>query len=87
MELVNYQTAWHEIEEQDRIEKGNIAIVKDARERCYNVEIGKYNGHVVLLNPLNGGDIITLGLFWTEENAVMFAEAYIKNHSHGGQTL
>lgn len=86
MECVNYQKAWHDISEQDRIGRGNIAIVKDSRDRCYNTDLGKYNGHVVLLNPLLkdeeklGSDIITLGLFWTEENAVIFADAYIKVH-------
>lgn len=86
MKYVNYQKCWHEIPEQDRIARGNIAIVKDSRDRCYNTTMNKYTGHVVLLNPLqknveiDGGAIITLGLFWAEADAVIFAEAYILIH-------
>ena len=80
MEYVNYQSTYHEIPEEDFVDRGNLAIVKDARNRCFNTDLNKYNGHVVLLNPQEG-DFISLGLFWTEENAILFAEAYVKTHS------
>jgi hypothetical protein len=81
MECVNYKTEFSNIPEQDFIHRGNIAIVKDARNRCYNTELNRYNGHVVLLKPEVKGDLVSLGLFWTEENAILFADAYIKKHS------
>ena len=73
MEYVNYQLESNDIPDQDFVQRGNVAIVKDAQN--------KFDRRVVLLNPNGNGARIALGVFWTEENAILFAEAYVKTHS------
>ena len=73
MEYVNYQLESNDIPDQDFVQRGNVAIVKDAQN--------KFDRRVVLQNPNGNGARIALGVFWKEENAILFAEAYVKTHS------
>ena len=79
-----YDKAWQDISRNDWPEQGEIFVCKDPQERCWpeswTVSIfwdpeswqPKWNGQEYDKCPET--DIVEQGIFWTKENAILFAE-------------
>ena len=78
-----YDKAWQEISRNDWPEQGEIFVCKDPQERCWpeswTVSIfwdpESWQSNIGKCPEM---DIIEQGIFWTKENAILFAETLVQ---------
>ena len=70
-DVLVYKKYWHEIQQQDWPESGTTYVCLDSQKR-----LGEKTWSVSIMGDgTASGDTIHLGLFWSKDIAVLFAEA------------
>jgi hypothetical protein len=75
-----YDKAWQEISRNDWPEQGEIFVCKDPQKRCWpeSWTVSIFWDPESCQSKWIEMDIVEQGIFWTKENAILFAETLVQ---------